>query len=151
MEALAGVWGAERTGNKISPATRSYDMMDSDPLATFGTLARELGRLDVGYLHVMEPSPADLGTGTVILREPTRVLRPMFGGAIISNVGYTFESGNAAVAAHIADLVSFGKPFISNPDLPARFAAGAPLAPWDMGTFYGMGEKGYVDYPGLPG
>lgn len=149
MEALAEVWGAERTGIKISPSTRNNDMMDSDPLATFGTLVRELGRMGVGYVHSMEPSEVDLKTGTVVLREPTRALRPMFPGAVITNVGYTLAAGNAAISSGLADLVSFGKPFISNPDLPARFAARAPLAQWDVTTFYGADERGYTTYPPL--
>jgi len=149
MEALADVWGAQRTGIKISPSTRNNDMMDSDPLATFGTLMRELSRLNVGYVHAMEPSEVDLKTGSVILRDPTRALRRMFSGAMITNVGYALESGNAVIAAGTADLVSFGKPFISNPDLPARFAAGAPLAPGDFTTFYGADERGYTTYPPL--
>ena len=149
MEALSGVWGAERTGIKISPSTRNNDMMDSNPLETFGTLVRELGGMRVGYVHSMEPSELDLKTGTVILREPTRALRPMFPGAVISNVAYTLESGNAAIAEGIADLISFGKPFISNPDLPGRFAARAPLAQWDVTTFYGADERGYTTYPPL--
>jgi N-ethylmaleimide reductase len=149
MEALAEVWGAERTGIKISPSTRNNDMLDSDPLATFGTLVRELGRMGVGYIHAMEPSELDLKTGTVVLREPTRALRPLFPGAVITNVGYTLETGNAVIADGLADLVSFGKPFISNPDLPARLAKGAPLAPWDVTTFYGADERGYTTYPPL--
>jgi N-ethylmaleimide reductase len=149
MESLAEVWGAERTGIKISPSTRNNDMMDSDPLTTFGSLVRELGRMGVGYVHVMEPSEVDLKTGTVVLREPTRALRPLFSGAVITNVGYTMESGNSAIERGIADFVSFGKPFISNPDLPARLATRAPLAAWDVTTFYGADERGYTTYPSL--
>ncbi len=149
MEALAEVWGASRVGIKISPSTRVSGMIDSEPLATFGHLARELDRMKIGYLHVMEPSEADLQTGTVKIRETTRTFRPMFGQAVITNVGYTRESGNAAVASGIADLVAYGKPFLANPDLPRRFEAGADLNKPDFATFYGSGEGGYTDYPFL--
>jgi len=68
---------------------------------------------------------------------------------VITNVGYTQATGNAAIAAGTTDLVSFGKLFLANPDLPRRFCDGAPLNPFDFTTFYGRGEKGYTDYPAL--
>ena len=149
MQALAGVWGADRVGMRISPSTRVNGMDDGDPHATFGHLVRELDGMKVGYLHVMEPNDADLKTGTVKIRETTRTFRPLFGQAIITNVGYTRDSGEVAVAAGVADLVAYGKPFIANPDLPLRFERGAALNPPDFATFYGSDERGYTDYPFL--
>ena len=75
------------------------------------------------------------------------LLRPLFHGPFILNGGYDRETGNAALAAGEADLISFGVLFLANPDLPERFAAGAPLNPPDRATFYQGGEKGYIDYP----
>jgi 2,4-dienoyl-CoA reductase-like NADH-dependent reductase (Old Yellow Enzyme family) len=77
------------------------------------------------------------------------LLKAQFGGVYIVNEGFDFESAQAAVASGEADAVGFGKLFISNPDLPARFAAGAPLNAWTMETFYSPGPQGYVDYPAL--
>jgi N-ethylmaleimide reductase len=76
-----------------------------------------------------------------------KVFREMCQETMISNVGYTRSTGNAIVEAGTADLVSFGKLFLANPDLPHRFACGAPLNSWDFSTFYGTGERGYTDYP----
>ena len=152
MEALADVWGAERIGIRISPSTRVNDMLDSDPLATFGHLVRELNRMRVGYLHVMEPDERDLATGTVKIRETTRTFRALFDQAVITNVGYSRESGNAALAAGVADLVAYGKLFLANPDLPRRFRVNAASNPMDFATFYGSGaqsDQGYTDYPAL--
>lgn len=151
IQAMVDVWGAERVGIKISPSTRVNGMIDSDPLATFGHLVRELDRIGIAYVHMMEPNEADLKTGTVKIQEPTKTFRPMFERAVISNVGYTKESANAVIAAGTADLVSFGKLFLANPDLPYRFAQSAPLNSWDFTTFYGADEKGYTDYPALAG
>jgi N-ethylmaleimide reductase len=152
MEALADVWGAERIGMRISPSTRVNDMLDSNPLATFGHLVRELNRMRVGYLHVMEPDERDLATGLVEIRETTRTFRAMFDQTVITNVGYSFESGNAVLTSGVADLVAYGKLFLANPDLPQRFRINAPSNPMDFATFYGSGassDKGYTDYPAL--
>jgi N-ethylmaleimide reductase len=139
MEALVGVWGPDRVGIKIAPSTRVYGMIDSDASATFSYLVRALNALKVGYLHVMEPDATDT----------TKLFRKIFQQAMITNVGYTQATGNAVIAAGTADLVSFGKLFLANPDLPRRFVDDAPLNPWDYTTFYGRGEKGYTDYPEL--
>ena len=152
MEALADVWGAERIGMRISPSTRVNDMLDRDPVATFGHLVRELNRMQVGYLHVMEPDERDLATGTVQIREATRTFRAMFDQTVITNVGYTRDSGNAILASGVADLVAYGKLFLANPDLPQRFRSDSPSNPMDFPNFYGSGEqsaKGYTDYPAL--
>ncbi len=149
MEALVDVWGADRVGIKIAPSTRVYGMIDSDAAATFSYLVSALNALKVGYLHVMEPDAADIATGTVQIRDTTKLFREIFQQAVITNVGYTQATGNAAIAAGTTDLVSFGKLFLANPDLPRRFCDGAPLNPFDFTTFYGRGEKGYTDYPAL--
>lgn len=143
-EAVAGVWGAERVGYRVSPYGPNYSMSDSDPAETFSRLATELGNLKIGYLHVLEPiaGPAD--------RTPvTPLLRRAFGGTLIVNAGYDARSGAAAIAAGEADLVAYGVPFLANPDLPARYRSGAALNTPDRATFYSGEEKGYTDYPAL--
>ena len=81
------------------------------------------------------------------IERTTAALRPEFPGVTISNGGY--DKAEAALAAGTADLVSFGAPFLTNPDLPARFQSDAPLNTPDPATFYGSGAKGYTDYPSL--
>jgi N-ethylmaleimide reductase len=138
-EAVAGVWGADRVGMRFSPTSPFNGMSDSDPAATFGYAAGELRRFGLAYLHVIEPAGTPPGVA--------RLLRERFGGPFILNGGYDLQTGNAALATGAADLVSFGVLFLSNPDLPERFAEGAPLNEPDRKTFYGGGERGYIDYP----
>ncbi len=145
-EAVASVWGPEQVGFRISPSARVNGMLDSDPVTTFSHLVRELNAMRLGYLHVMEPSQDDLETGTVKIEHTTRMFRPLFDQAVITNVGYDRESGNLAVSEGTADLVAFGTLFISNPDLPARFRESSALSPADPETFYGSGPGGYTDY-----
>ncbi len=145
-EAVASVCGPELVGFRVSPSTRAHGMLDSDPVATFGTLARELSAMSIGYLHVMEPSPEDLATDTVKVTRTTQALRPLFKQTVITNVGYDRVTGNEAISLGLADLVAFGKPFISNPDLPDRFRFELPLCPWDSTKFYGYNRSGYTDY-----
>jgi N-ethylmaleimide reductase len=141
--AVAGIWGADRVGVRLSPTGSFNSMSDSDPAATFGHAARELDRFGLAYLHVVEPvartpeMPAPVAPG----------LRSLFHGPFILNGGYDLATGNAAVAAGEADLISFGVLFLANPDLPERFAAGTALNSPDRNTFYQGGEKGYIDYP----
>ena len=138
-EAVVGVWGADRVGVRLSPLNAFNDMSDTDPATTFGYAAGALNRFGLAYLHVVEP----VGTAEGVARH----LRERFQGAFMLNGGYGLETGNAAIASGAADLVSFGVLFLSNPDLPERFAEGAPLNPPDRKTFYGGGAQGYVDYP----
>jgi N-ethylmaleimide reductase len=146
-EAVCQVWGAHWVGIKLSPSNTFNDMHDSDPRATFRYAIEALNPFGLAYLHLMEPTPADIRHGG----KPITVadLRPFFRGTVMANGGYTQETGNAAIATGIADLISFGVLFLANPDLPERFRRNAPLNEPDRSTFYGGGEKGYTDYPVL--
>ena len=136
--------GAERTGVRLSPSNPYNDMHDSDPVALFGHVGQALSPFGLAYLHVIE-GPALPADAVPVAAE----LRRAFKGTFMLNGGYTHDTATAALANGEADLISFGAPFISNPDLPARFRLGAPLAPGDRATFYGGTEKGYIDYPVL--
>lgn len=146
-EAITSVWDADRVGVRFSPSGTFNDMRDSNPLETFGYATEALNQFNLAYLHIYEATEADIRHGGVIV--PTDYLRDRFKGTLIVNGGYTREKGDTVLANKAADLVAFGTLFISNPDLPKRLAANAPLNPPDQTTFYGGGEKGYTDYPFL--
>ena len=146
-QAVIEVWGSDRVGVRLSPSSTFNDMQDSDPRATFGHAIQALDRLDLAYLHLLEPSEADLRYGGTPI--PTREFRPLYSGNLMVNWDYDRESGNEAIASGHADLVSYGKAFIANPDLPERFRQHAPLNQPDPNTFYGGGAEGYIDYPTL--
>src|SRR5690349_2537318 len=145
-KAVAAVAGSERTGIRISPVTPANDVSDSNPQPLFDYIVDGLDALKLSYIHVIEGAtggprdiaPFDYGS-----------LRKRFGPAYIANNGYDFELANKVLDANAADLIAFGKPFISNPDLVERLQKGAELNAWDKNTFYGGGAKGYTDYPTL--
>jgi len=143
--ALCDVWGAARVGVRLSPSGTFNDMQDSNPRATFGYIITELGQLGLAYLHIMEAMAGDLRHGGEALE--MSVFRPLFDGVLVTNSGFTLEKSNRYLAEGWADAVAFGTLFLSNPDLPDRLRAGAPLVPADPATFYVGGAKGYVDYP----
>ena len=140
--AVAQVWGADRVGVRLSPQSPFNDMTDSDPASTFGYAARRLGQMGLAYLHVTEPSLPGVEPLAPLLREA-------FGGTFMLNGGFTKETASAALASGAADLISFGTPFIANPDLVRRFAEDAPLNAVDPATMYGGDAHGYTDYPSL--
>ncbi len=146
--AVIDVWGPKRVGYRISPNGSSYSISDSDPITTFSTLAEELDDLGLGYLHVKEPIAGPMAILEGVVRVAP-ILRQKFSGAFMVNGGYTAELGNEAIEKGDADLVSFGVPFLANPDLPERFKRGAPLNSPDFATFYAGEESGYIDYPNL--
>jgi N-ethylmaleimide reductase len=149
VEAVIGVWDAARVGYKVSPNGTVYSMSDTNPIATFGYLAKELDRLGVGYLHVTEQVS---GAGAVPAdKRALPTLGRVFTRTIIANGGYDAQSANAAITNGEADLIAFGVPYLANPDLPARYRKGAPLNAPDVATFYAGEEKGYADYPALAG
>ncbi|MBW4696017.1 MAG: alkene reductase [Lyngbya sp. HA4199-MV5] len=146
-EAVVGMCGANRVGVRLSPSSTFNSMTDSDPEATFGYAVDALNRFGLAYLHLLEPSEADERHGGILV--PTSYFRPIFKGLLMVNWDYDRDKANAAIADGAADLVSFGKLFIANPDLPERFQANTSLNEPDPSTFYGGDEKGYTDYPAL--
>lgn len=148
VEAVASVWGADRVGIKISPSNTYYGMYDSNPKATFGYAIDALNRFGLAYLHLMEPDQNDLSVREV-LHPVNPYFRPLFQGTAIANGGYDHAKGDEIIAEGGADLVSFDKLFLANPDLPQRFQLNAQLNTPDPHTFYAPDEKGYTDYPFL--
>lgn len=146
-EAVCGVWGPARVGVRLSPKNPYKSMSDTDPAQTFTTAAQLLNPFNLAYLHTMEPLP-----GHRLAAEGPRVtpaIRQVYKGVLITNGGYTQELGETAIAAGAADAIAYGVPFIANPDLVARFRAGAALNAADPSTFYTHEAKGYTDYPAL--
>lgn len=150
VEAVTGVLGGSRVGVRFSPTNAFNDIADSDPVGTFRTATEQLNRFGLAYLHVVEPVAPGHPMGIPDGVPPVAAeLRRAFTGPVILNGGYDAASAAAAVAEGRADAISFGLPYISNPDLVRRLQLGAPLAPADRATFYGGGAKGYTDYPAL--
>ncbi|MGO4749183.1 alkene reductase, partial [Streptomyces sp. 2MCAF27] len=142
VEAVAGAIGAERTALRISPGNPQFGMAEADPAPVYRALVGAIDSAGLAYLHLTDnacyPALDDL--------------RPRWSGPLIANVGEngeatTWEAGEKVLADGRADLVSYGRAFIANPDLPQRFAAGAPLNTIDERHLYSHGPEGYTDYP----
>ena len=145
-KAVAAEAGAERTGIRISPVTTANDISDSNPQPLFDHIVDQLNALKLIYIHVIEGAT---GGPRDIAPFDYDSLRKRFNGAYIANNGYDFKLATEVLDRNKADLIAFGKPFISNPDLVERLKLGAPLNDFDKATFYGGGAKGYTDYPAL--
>ncbi|MDX2066179.1 MAG: alkene reductase [Fimbriimonadaceae bacterium] len=144
VTAVAEEIGGGRLGVRLSPWTPYNDMRDSDPLGTFRRAAEALRPVGLAYLHVLHTGNEDRTAAETFSLE----LAEIAGAPLIVNHGYTKELAEVAIARGAAG-VAFGVPYLANPDLPNRLAAGAPLNDPDFSTFYGGGEKGYTDYPTL--
>ncbi|BEO06774.1 alkene reductase [Serratia nematodiphila] len=138
VEAVIPVFGADRTGIRLSPIFDGFSMSDSNPRETFGYAAELLSQYGLAYLHVLQ-----YGAGEFDFVE----LKRRFGGIYIANGGYDAERAAQAIRSGDADLVSFGTAFLANPDLVERFKQGAPLNEADKATFYQGEGRGYIDYP----
>jgi N-ethylmaleimide reductase len=139
-DAVCAVWGPARVGVRVSPINPWGGMADPDPAGLFGALADALSVRDIAYLHVAE----------------TRTRRPMFSwwqlrrrfrGLYIANGGFDRYRAEVALRRGRADLISFGRAYIANPDLVQRLRTGAGLRPADPATYYGGDARGYTDYP----
>jgi N-ethylmaleimide reductase len=139
-DACIDVWGANRVGMHLAPRRDSHDMSDSDPAATFGYVARELGKRGIAFICAREAVGED-SLGPLLKRE--------FGGVYIANEKMTRETAEQMLTDGKADAVAFGQLFIANPDLPHRLQTGAGFNPARPQLFYGAGAEGYTDYPAL--
>ncbi|TDC84254.1 alkene reductase [Actinomadura sp. 7K507] len=143
VEAVAAEVGPERVGLRISPDNPENEIAEEDPQGTYRALVDAVDPLGLAYLHVIERG------AYAALAD----LRARWSGTLIGNFNgpepTSQRAGEQVLAADLADLFSFGRLFISNPDLPARFATGAPLTPHAPALVYGGDAEGYVDYPAL--
>ena len=142
VDAAIEVWGADRVGMHLSPRDMAHhSMTDSDPAATFGYVARELGRRKIAFIFVRESVDESPRFGPELKRQ--------FGGVYIANEALTPEQADRVLDVGEADAVSWGQQFIANPDLPRRLLRNAPLNAPNPATYYAPGAEGYVDYPAL--
>lgn len=137
-DAVIEVWGAGRVGFHIAPRGDAADLGDSNPEQLFTVLARELGKRKIAFICSRE----SLGDDFIGAK-----INAAFCGAYIANEKFTKESAEQIIERGDAAAIAFGNLFISNPDLPERFALNQPLAEADASTFYGGTEVGYTDYP----
>lgn len=150
VDAVVAEAGAERVSVRLTPMGRFMGMGDDTPEETFSYIVRHLSDKHLAYLHLVEPAMV----GTVIddhvdprwdalmLR-----LRAEYDGVLMLAGGYARDTAEQALASGRADIIAFGRPFISNPDLPARLHGDRPLSPAHGATFFGGGADGYIDYP----
>jgi N-ethylmaleimide reductase len=148
VEAMAAAWSMERVGVRLGPSISLYGMGDSDPLDAFSYVVRELDERHIGFLTMLEPDENDLKKG-VAIEHVAKTFRPMTSVPFIANTGFDKAKGMELLRRGDADAIAYGKLFIANPDLVARFKVDAPLNKPDPSTIYGSGSKGYTDYPTL--
>ena len=140
-DAVVSAIGKGRTSVRLSPGNTFNSMHDDNPAETFGLAATELGKRDIAYLHVVEDR------GDLDDEFSFDTLKENFGGLYMANQGYDEDIARDRIRNGRADVVAFGKPFISNPDLIRRLKEDLPLACADPEDFYGGGAEGYIDYP----
>jgi N-ethylmaleimide reductase len=146
VEAVSEVWPPHRVGVHLSPNGNFNDMGSPDYRETFRYVATRLNEAELAYLHVID----GLAFGFHELGEPMTLpeFREVFEGTLMGNCGYTRETAEEAIRTGQADLISFGRPFISNPDLVERFANGWPPNPTaDTKDWYSFEPEGYIDFP----
>jgi 2,4-dienoyl-CoA reductase-like NADH-dependent reductase (Old Yellow Enzyme family) len=139
-DAAISVFGPGRVGMHLAPRSDSHGVSDSDHVATFGYVARELGRRKIAFIAARE----HVGLDSIGPQ-----LKQLFGGVFVANEAIDQKTGQQLLDEGKADAVAFGKLFIANPDLPIRFAKSAPLNRPEPNTFYAQGAHGYTDYPSL--
>jgi N-ethylmaleimide reductase len=137
-----------RIGVRLNPSLHGIFGMtlDENTIPTFDYIVKKLNNYDLSYLHLSEPFN-DVSEVEHAETEIAKRYRPLYKGTLMINSAFDQEKGNKVIEDGLADLVAFGKPFISNPDLVERFDKKAKLSNWDEATFYTPGEKGYTDYP----
>ncbi len=147
IDAIKKVMPENRIGLRLNPSLHGLFgiTLDKETIPTFDYIIEKLNEYDLAYLHLSEPF-TDVSEVPFAETEIAKRYRPIYKGTIIINGGFDQEKGNAVLDSGNADLVAYGKPFISNPDLAERFEQNLPLTEWDKDTFYTPGTKGYLDY-----
>lgn len=150
LDAIKEVTELKKVGVRLNPSLNGIMgiSVDDETIATYNYIVKRLNDYGLAYIHLIEPF-TDVTGNTHAIQEVATHFRKIYSGTIIINRGFTKETATQVLKDGDADLVSFGTPFIANPDLVARFKTDAPLNAPDQNTFYTPGEKGYTDYPTL--
>lgn len=148
LEWILDAIDSSRVGIRLSPFGMSFDQGDSNPIEHYGYILEKLNQYDLAYAHLIEPrafpiheSPSAPAGGIA------PIFRNIYKGVLLTASGYERDSAIKVVEEGKADMVAFGRYFISNPDLPKRLKLDAPLNPYNPKTFYLQGPKGYIDQP----
>lgn len=136
-----------RIGIRLNPSLHNLFGItaDEETIPTFEYIVKKLNNYDLAYLHLSEPFN-DVSDVDFLVKDIAKHFRPLYNGNLMINANFDQDKGNQVIEDGNADLVAYGKAFISNPDLPLRFEKNADLTPWNKDTFYTQGEKGYTDY-----
>ena len=147
LDAVKEVIPQEKIGVRFNPSLDGiFGMkMDEETIPTFEYIIKKLNDYNLAYVHLSEPF-TDVSTIPFAVQEIAKHFRPLYNGTLMINSNFDQEKGNKVIEDGYADLVAYGKPYISNPDLVERFENNLELAPWDQDTFYVPGAKGYTDY-----
>ena len=147
LDGIKGIMPENRIGVRLNPSLHGiFGMtMDADSIPTFDYIIKKLNDYDLAYLHLSEPFN-DVSDIPYAETEIAKRYRPIYDGTLMINAGFDQEKGNAVIERGDADLVSFGKLYVSNPDLVERFENNIPTSKWNDDTFYTPGKKGYTDY-----
>lgn len=148
LEAIKTVIPVEKIGVRFNPSLNGLFgiTMDEDTIPTFEYIINKLNNYNLAYIHLSQPF-TDVSDISYAIQDIAKHFRPIYKGTLMINGGYTQEKANKVIASGHADLVSFAKLYISNPDLVERFQNNEDLAEWDEDTFYTPGPEGYTDYP----
>ena len=147
-QAVVDAVGADRTSVRLSPNGETQGCDDSDPVALFTAAAAALQEIGIAFLELREVKPYGNFGQTEVPRVSPEI-RKVFTGPLVLNQEYTKELADADLASGLADAVSFGRPYISNPDLVERLRTDTDLTPDNFKTWYSLGAEGYTDYPVL--
>jgi N-ethylmaleimide reductase len=147
--AMIDIWGSRRVAVRLGPSGTWGDMSDTDPIGLFTYVASELSKLNLAYIHLIEPRVLGNVDDATKDQDPVaaQTIRKFYEGTIIAAGGFKRDSAEAVIVAGDADLVAFGRDFIANPDLPDRLLRELPLNAYDRATFFGGTNFGYTDYP----
>jgi 2,4-dienoyl-CoA reductase-like NADH-dependent reductase (Old Yellow Enzyme family) len=147
--AIVEVAGADRTGVRLSPNGETQGVNDSDPDTLFTAAAARLQEIGIAFLELREQN-SDGTFGHTDVPKVSPLIRKVFKAKLVLNSEYDAARAEEALRSGLADAISFGRPFLANPDLPRRYAEGLPLNEWNVKTWYSQGAEGYTDYPFAP-
>ncbi|MBL7560362.1 alkene reductase [Olleya sp. YSTF-M6] len=148
LDAMKEVIPQEKIGARFNPSLHGMSgiTVDEETIPTFEYIIKKLNDYNLAYIHLSEPF-TDVSEVPFAVTEIAKHFRPLYNGTLMINTDFDQDKGNQVLEAGNADLVAYGKPFISNPDLVERFEKNIELADWDKDTFYTTGTEGYTDYP----